>query len=898
MKKKAALLLALMLPFSALAGCTQDAGQKTYPGTMDDASVWCVAATEKVLKNKSQEKYADVATDAIRVVAAKGEYESAQIIVSADETLAYEVKANNLTSGGNTFSASNVDIFHEKYINVTKPYGNVDAGKYPDALVPVENIKEAGENVVSAGENQGLYVRFHIPVDQEPGVYTGSVTLTIAGESKNVPVTLEVRDVTVSQTNHTQSVFLNEWLFYKGELNSTQEMFDAYNEALFEYRLNPNIILYDYDVESDEGIEAYVEKAYEYMKNNAYCSTISLPYATVRMDAKDIDTSALRIEDRDGMYVSDHDAYDFTRTAVDSVVNEWFGTYETLDASVMTRYLDAFAEKSFSEGYDMFSKLVTYFRLIDETHDQQGYSTVKMISLIFRNTANAASDKMTSEEGRAAIKAQYPDLDAKAKANGYESADAFIDAAAESVRNLYHVATIAAATDYEEIMPYLEGGCPLFDAYDTEAGRETYYDQIKKWWYGCVAPEPPYATYRIDDSMLSPRMVSWMQAQYGIVGNLYWSTCIYADNINWSYQEIDDYYEGDAERYPGANGDGFLFYPGAQYGIEGPVASMRLEAIRDGLEEYELLYAIQQKYNETGLQKDENGDGVNDYFTEMMEEISSDLYIGTVVTADANAFNMARERLFDLSALSESSASFCITGQTDDGKGNVEFTFAIAKDASVVLAEGSCGTLGQGVAVEGSDMKMYTVTVDLSQNATNTILLDITAADGTKLTYESYLGGRVQTNTVDETVTEADLAKTENGVDAVFEKVSASTATGAGWTERDVLKAALSARPNFLYQQAFTLGGTLIDGVNKDAASMKLSLFADSGRTVSVILVGTKGETSLASVTFSGTAQTLEISLSGVNWDKIGEVQCLRFNVASGDEALTVWIKDIVVYGK
>ena len=36
-----------------------------------------------------------------------------------------------------------------------------------------------------------------------------------------------------------------------------------------------------------------------------------------------------------------------------------------------------------------------------------------------------------------------------------------------------------------------------------------------------------------------------------------------------------------------ANGDGYLFYPGAKYGADYPFASMRLEAIRDGLEEYE-----------------------------------------------------------------------------------------------------------------------------------------------------------------------------------------------------------------------------------------------------------------------------------------------------------------------
>ena len=45
------------------------------------------------------------------------------------------------------------------------------------------------------------------------------------------------------------------------------------------------------------------------------------------------------------------------------------------------------------------------------------------------------------------------------------------------------------------------------------------------------------------------------------------------------------YGEG-ATRY---NGEGALFYPGVGAGFEGPVTSMRLKQIREGLEDYEYL---------------------------------------------------------------------------------------------------------------------------------------------------------------------------------------------------------------------------------------------------------------------------------------------------------------------
>ncbi len=45
-------------------------------------------------------------------------------------------------------------------------------------------------------------------------------------------------------------------------------------------------------------------------------------------------------------------------------------------------------------------------------------------------------------------------------------------------------------------------------------------------------------------------------------------------------------------RYP--NGDGFLIYPGALIGLDGPVTTIRAEQAREGMEDYEYLYLLQQ----------------------------------------------------------------------------------------------------------------------------------------------------------------------------------------------------------------------------------------------------------------------------------------------------------------
>ena len=51
-------------------------------------------------------------------------------------------------------------------------------------------------------------------------------------------------------------------------------------------------------------------------------------------------------------------------------------------------------------------------------------------------------------------------------------------------------------------------------------------------------------------------------------------------------------------RYP--NGDGFLLYPGKPAGVDGPVTTVRLEAARDGVEDFDYLTRLKQLAEKTG----------------------------------------------------------------------------------------------------------------------------------------------------------------------------------------------------------------------------------------------------------------------------------------------------------
>jgi hypothetical protein len=96
---------------------------------------------------------------------------------------------------------------------------------------------------------------------------------------------------------------------------------------------------------------------------------------------------------------------------------------------------------------------------------------------------------------------------------------------------------------------------------------------------------PPY--WQIDFPVLSYRIAPWLNWRYGVTGLLYWTT------VCWSAPQRNPWDSpGFRVRF---NGEGSLFYPGADAGIEGPVASIRLKNLRDGMEDYEYFTLLEKR---------------------------------------------------------------------------------------------------------------------------------------------------------------------------------------------------------------------------------------------------------------------------------------------------------------
>jgi len=131
------------------------------------------------------------------------------------------------------------------------------------------------------------------------------------------------------------------------------------------------------------------------------------------------------------------------------------------------------------------------------------------------------------------------------------------------------------------------------------------------WTYTALIQnvENPSPFWMIEFPLLNLRIIPWINYRYGVEGLLYWTTSYWNEIHARGGSPWTDPCSV-KERILCYNGDGVLVYPGkevnyivprgafgslSQAAVYGPVPSLRLKALRDGMEDYELLTLAAQK---------------------------------------------------------------------------------------------------------------------------------------------------------------------------------------------------------------------------------------------------------------------------------------------------------------
>lgn len=250
------------------------------------------------------------------------------------------------------------------------------------------------------------------------------------------------------------------------------------------------------------------------------------------------------------------------------------------------------------------------------------------------------------------------------------------------------------------------------EAYKGKNNELAGTDYGTTWWYVCVHPYEPYPNYNIDMDLAASRVVSWMQYDYDIEGMLYWgsanyvlTTSMYDEPVGWQNSDVFNETNG---VYRAANGDGYLVYPGARYGLDDPIPTIRLMNIRDGFQDYEYLYMLEELANEYAAKYKVSGFS----FDSIMRSIYDKLYTGTKASTDFTLVEEAKSTVADMIELLSGELHGIIeVGETD----------AVAKKVPVtVYAEAGSELTVNGQKIpgtpSGSGVK-FEVNVDIADGA-------------------------------------------------------------------------------------------------------------------------------------------------------------------------------------
>ena len=114
------------------------------------------------------------------------------------------------------------------------------------------------------------------------------------------------------------------------------------------------------------------------------------------------------------------------------------------------------------------------------------------------------------------------------------------------------------------------------------------FSELKKqgkeiWFYTCVGPRGNYANRFLEQPLVQTRILHWINYKYGLVGYLHWGLNF------WGSDPLTSDASRDRGKLPA--GDANITYPGYRK----LYSSIRLEAMRDGIYDYELLKMLERK---------------------------------------------------------------------------------------------------------------------------------------------------------------------------------------------------------------------------------------------------------------------------------------------------------------
>jgi Glycoside hydrolase 123, catalytic domain len=508
-----------------------------------DLAVWWCESGWKVGRDRALPDKPQGKPQPVSVSAARGEFEPAQVVLrpQKDGRLLW-AEVSPLRNRWRKAAPITVQIDEVAYVHVTHPTDPTCLpGWYPDPLPPLPLPL-----ALAAGRNQPLWLTFHVARGAKAGDYRGELKLKTSLGDVRVPLRVHVYDFALPEETHlksalglgTHAINLNQGLKERADKKA---VFDKYLSNFAEHRISP-YSFYDY-------APMDIRFKGEGTNKHAKVDFTQFDRAAERwLDGAHFNTFRLRLMGMGG------------------------GTFHN-------RHLGEL--EGFKEGTPEYARLFHDYLSQIEAHLQERGWLPKAYAYWFDEPK--PRDFQFVVEGMQRLHAAAPDIK--------------------------RMLTIQPEPP---LLGNVDIWCGLTPKWTPELVSERRQAGDEVWWYICCGPHAPYITEFIDHPGTELRLWPWQSWQYGVQGILIWATTYWTSPAAFPAPKLQDpwtdpmsYRSGYGEK-PGqigywGNGDGRFLYPPrrgpaarGQPCLDGPVNSVRWENLRDGMEDYEYLWLLQQ----------------------------------------------------------------------------------------------------------------------------------------------------------------------------------------------------------------------------------------------------------------------------------------------------------------
>ncbi len=506
---------------------------------------WTSTPSLKILK---EDIVPEETGESIKVYCAKNEFEPFVLIVKPQSTIDITIQAGTFSSG------IEIELNQVKYTyldQASDPLGY--NGDFPDALKPIEFNETIN---LSANENTAFWFTIYVP-ETIAGATDYTANLTINGI--NIPVTLHVFDFSVPKDVHVKSQmnFSHNTILTKYGVTGYEDDYwnyvDLINQFFIDHRLTPKSILWpggltsngaepfvDYDcintLTDNYGIWGFEDPAERYLDGIGYLDN---QFSDLFNDGTGFPTFMC------ATFVNNDPSQD-QRPAIFCSTNR-DGTWSSASSDYNTKWFNYIGTiESYLESNNLLDK--AYYYMANEPQDQDDYDAIAWYSQELKSAAPNLK-LMISEEPKPEI---------------------------------YNHSTYTG-TKIDIWLPVLQNYDP-----DESWNRELNYDE-ESWIYFLPSTAPPYFNpITMDHQGIESKLTGWFLWKYRLKGIAYYSLNDWSVNP-WTTPMLNN-----------QNGNNFLFYPPSEsnenitYASNNHrmVPSIRMELLRDGLEDYEYLYVL------------------------------------------------------------------------------------------------------------------------------------------------------------------------------------------------------------------------------------------------------------------------------------------------------------------